>query len=247
MKRMDILSKSLNIFKPIFILFLFGIFLSCGERIFDNPFDPQASKREFTVLSVLNISLILPRDLTWDGSTLWIIDEAVDTIYSINKYSGSVIRSLKSPLPQASGLIYDGSGLWVSSYQSIQLVKINIISGEVLRRVNIQKGKITSLAYDGEKLWGYDKISNKIYRIDQESGQILKSINNPGFSFGGMEIFNDSIWITDPNNFSIYQLSMEGDLISTYSAPGQSPWGITFDGFYVWNVDSNRKIYQLSY
>jgi len=247
MKRIAFPLKSLSVFKGYFV-FLLSLFLfSCGERIFDNPFDPEATVREFAVISVLNIPFTMPRDLTWDGSTLWLIDEATDKLYSLNKFSGSVIRSLNSPLPQASGLIYDGSGLWVASHKSTYLVKINIISGEILRRVNLQKGRITSLAFDNEKLWGYDKLSNTIYRLDQESGEILKSINNPGFSLGGLEYFNDSLWISDPDNFSIYQLSPDGTPQAAYSAPGQSPLGITFDGYYVWNVDLNRKIYQLSY
>jgi len=239
--------KSSSFFKGYFVFFISLFLFSCGERIFDNPFDPQATVREFTVISVLDIPFALPRDLTWDGSSLWLIDEATDKLYSLNKFSGSVIRSLISPLSQTSGLIYDGSGLWVASYQSSYLVKINIISGEILRTINLQKGRITSLAFDNEKLWGYDRLSNSIYRIDQESGEILKSINNPGFSLGGMEFFDNSLWISDPNNFSIYKLSPDGILEATYSAPGQSPWGITFDGNYVWNVDLNQRIYQLSY
>jgi len=150
-------------------------------------------------------------------------------------------------LPQASGLTYDGSGLWIAGYQSSYLVKIDIISGEILRTITLQKGRITSLAFDNEKLWGYDVLSNTIYRLDQESGEILSSVNNPGFSLGGMEYFNDSLWISDPDNFSIYQVSPDGILQAAYSAPGQSPLGIAYDGYYVWNVDLNRRIYQLSY
>jgi len=239
--------KSSSFFKGYFVFFISLFLFSCGERIFDNPFDPQATVREFTVISVLDIPFALPRDLTWDGSSLWLIDEATDKLYSLNKFSGSVIRSLISPLPQASGLVYDGNDLWVSSVQSSSLIKINIISGEILRRISLQKGRITSLAFDNEQLWGYDKLSNTIYRIDKESGEILKSINNPGFSLGGMEYFNDSLWISDPDNFSIYQLSLDGILQATYSAPGQSPLGIAHDGNYVWNVDLSKKIYQLSY
>jgi len=247
MKKIAFLLRSLNIFKGYLFFCLLLALFSCEERIFDNPFDPQRSKREFTVINVLNISFTSPRDLTWDGSTLWIIDEGTEMICSLDKFSGSVIRSLKIPLSQASGLVYDGSGFWIASYYDPHLVKINIISGETLRRINLQKGRITSLAFDNEKLWGYDKLSNKIYRIDQESGEILRSINNPGFSLGGMEFFDNSLWISDPNNFSIYQLSPDGTLQATYSAPGQSPLGIAHDDYYVWNVDLNRKIYQLSY
>ena len=239
--------KSSSFFKGYFVFFISLFLFSCGERIFDNPYDPGATEREFTIIKVLNIPFSLPRDLTWDGSSLWLIDEAAGKLYSLNKFSGSVIRSLISPLPQASGLIYDGSGLWVASSQSSNLVKINIISGEILRKINLQKGRITSLAFDNEKLWGYDKLSNSIYRIDQESGEILKSINNPGFSLGGMEYFDDYLWISDPNNFSIYQLSPDGLLQAIYSAPGQSPLGIAYDGYHVWNIDLNRRIYQLSY
>ncbi|MFB0566360.1 MAG: hypothetical protein ACETWK_11885 [Candidatus Aminicenantaceae bacterium] len=247
MRKTHFLLHSLSTFRG-WILFFMPLFLIfCGERTFDNPFDPQASAKEFTVISVLNVTFTLPRDLTWDGSTLWLIDEGTETLYSLNKFSGSVIRTLKSPLSQASGLVYDGSGLWIASYNSTNLFKINVISGETLKKINLQKGRITSLAFDGEKLWGYDKLSNKIYRIDEESGEILSSINNPGFSMGGMEFFDNSLWLSDPNNFSIYKLSAAGVLQATYSAPGQSPLGIAYDEYYVWNVDLNKKIYQLSY
>ncbi|MFQ6083827.1 MAG: hypothetical protein ACE5WD_10775 [Candidatus Aminicenantia bacterium] len=236
-----------SILKSFFILFLLFSLMACEERIFDNPFDPGASKREFIVLSTLNIPFNLPRDLTWDGVTLWLIDEDTGKIYSLNKYNGSIVRSFNSPLPRATGLVYDGSGLWVSSSQRAQLVKINIVTGETLKTINIQRGQITSLAYDSQNLWGFDKSANKIYQVDPNSGQILGSINNPGFSVGGMAFFENYLWISDPNVFSIYKISSTGSLEATYSSPGQFPAGITWDGFYIWNADGNKKIYQLQY
>lgn len=231
-----------------FLFFLTLIFLlyGCSERVFDNPFDPFVSKGEFFIVNYINLPSPDIGDITWDGSTLLCIGRS-GTIYSINKVNGAVIRTIQSPLPSPSGLVYDGTGLWISSPAQSEILKINIVSGEIIKRTGVQRLQLSSLAWDGENLLGYDQITKRIYKINEETGEIISSIKIPGFDTGGIAFVNGNIWISDPLSVLIYKLNSEGKVLSTYSSPGQSPRGLTYDGAYLWNSDASGKAFQLRF
>lgn len=58
---------------PLRLLAVFSLILSagCKDRLFDNPFDPQAGEIVFEVMNTVYTPAIAPRGMTWDGSTLW--------------------------------------------------------------------------------------------------------------------------------------------------------------------------------
>lgn len=229
------------------ILFcIFFLVAGCSERIFDNPFDPYVSKGEFFIVNYISLPTLDIGDLTWDGSTILCVSKG-GTIYSLNRVNGSVVRTIPSPIPSSTGLVYDGTGLWVSSPNHPEIVKINIVSGEIIKRTGVQALQVSSLAWDGSALWGYDQITKKIYKINQETGEIVSSLKIPGFSAGGIVFVEGNIWVSDPLSALIHKISIDGKVLSTYSSPGQTPKGLTYDGTYLWNSDASGKAFQLRF
>lgn len=56
-----------------------------------------------------------PRDMAWDGKTLWACDPNPNLIYQIDPITGAVIRNFASPDNLPAGLTWDGRTLWAST------------------------------------------------------------------------------------------------------------------------------------
>jgi hypothetical protein len=230
-------------------LIAFSILLhpSCQDRLFDNPFDPEAGEIIFEVMSTILTPSYMPLSLAWDGSTIWNVDGYNETLYSLDRLSGAQVRALTSPLQATTGIAYDGQDLWICSESSVDVYKINLLNGEIQKRLNLQTGSFTAIEYGLASLWLADIQSNKILRVDPETAEVLSSFSNPGVMVDGLAFDGNYFWISDSSTLTIYQVTTEGTVLRTFLSPGQSPRGLTFDGHYLWNVDGDRKIYQLRF
>ncbi len=233
----------------LLLLLAFSCFLlaSCQDRLFDNPFDPNAGEIVFEVVSTILTPSFIPLSLCWDGSTIWNVDGYNETLYSLNRLSGAQVRALTSPLPATSGIAYDGLDLWVCSELSVDVYKINLLNGEIQKRLNLQRGSFTAIEYGLDSLWLADIQSNMILRVDPETAEIISSFSSPGIMVDGLAFDGRDFWISDSSILTIYQVTTEGTVLRIFLSPGQSPRGLTFDGHYLWNVDGDQKIYQLRF
>jgi DNA-binding beta-propeller fold protein YncE len=220
---------------------------SCQDRLFDNPFDPQAGQVVFEVLNTIFSPAANPRGLAWDGSTLWVVDGTGNVLISLNRLSGTPIRTLDSPLDQTTGIAYDSHDLWVCSERSVDVYKINLLNGDVQKRLNLQKGSFSALTYAQGSLWLADAQSNKVLQVHPETGELLSSFPNAGIRADGLAFDGLHFWVSDSSRLTIIELAADGSKLRTFISPGQSPRGLAFDGQYLWNVDGNQKIYQLRY
>ena len=221
------------------------LLVSCKDRVFDNPFDPEISEVIFEVVNTIPTPSAYPLGLAWDGNGLWNVDGSSNTLYCLSRSNGAQIRALTSPLPSTTGIAYDGHDLWVCSETSVELYKINPVSGEIQKRLNLQRGSFTALAYGQGSLWIGDLQSNTIMKINPETGEIQFSFANPGVRVDGLTFHQASLWLSDPTNLTIYELTSGGSVMRRFLSPGQSPRGLASDGYYLWNADGSQKLYQL--
>ena len=120
---------------------------ACQNRLFDNPFDPAMGEVVFEVIATVYTPAFAPRGLTWDGTAIWNVDGANDSLYALNPANGTLIRSLRSPLPATTDLAYDGSDLWVCGEADANVYRIGIFNGDIQKRLNLQRGSFTALEY----------------------------------------------------------------------------------------------------
>jgi len=218
---------------------------ACSDRLFDNPFDPDFGEALIEVVNTISTPAPWPRGLAWDGTTLWNVDASSNTLYSLNRLNGSIVRALSSPLPGTSGIAYDGRDLWVCGIETPFVFKISVLNGDIQRRLNLQKGAFTAVAFGREALWLADHLSNRILEVDPETAEVLSSFPNPGPRANGLAFDGSSLWIADSSTLSITRVSLTGQVLNRYLTPGQSPQGLAHDGVFLWNADGGRKIFQM--
>ncbi len=218
---------------------------SCQDRIFDNPFDPDAGEIVLEIVNTILTSAYIPQGLCWDDSTLWNVDAYSNTLYSLNRLSGTQVRALTSPLPTTTGIAYDGQDLWVCSDTSVDVYKINIFNGDIQKRLHLQRGSFTAIEVGLDSLWLADALTNEIFRVDMETAEVTATFPNPGILVRGIAFDGVNLWLSDPSALTIYQITTDGTVLRIFLSPGQSPQGLTHDGNFLWNVDGDQKIYQL--
>lgn len=236
-----------KIFPCVFLIVFSMLFEGCRDRVFDNPFDPNAEDVFFEVTNTILTPASYPQGLAWDGAMLWNVDGAYGIAYSLDRLSGVQIRALTSPLPGTSGIAYDGQELWVCSETSSLVYRLNILNGDIQKVLDLQKGFFSAVEYALDSLWLADMLTNSVIQVNPETGEILTSFENPGFRVDGLAFDGTHFWISDSSTLTIYRMTSAGDVIQSYLAPGQAPRGLTFDGYYLWNVDGGLKLYQLKF
>ncbi len=225
----------------ISLIFLVG----CQDRLFDNPFDPDAETRAYEILATLQTANIVPLDLTFSGDVLWVID-AQGRILSLNYNSGALIRELDFGQP-VSGIAYDGNDLWLGIKNSNQVVQVNIVNGAQIRMLNLLRGNIGCMAFGAERLYIVDKQSNTILVVNTDSGTIEKTVNQPGFTIDGLVSDGSNLWTIDASQNKIFRLDNAGVALNAYEPPSRSAAGLAFAQGYIWCGDQMGKIYKLKF
>jgi len=218
---------------------------ACNDRLFDNPFDPDAETRAYEILSTLQVSGIAPVDLTFSGDLLWVVDVG-SRILALNYNSGALVRELEF-LQGAAGVAYDGEDLWLSVKNSSQLVLVNIVSGAQVRMLNLPRGSFGALDYSGGKLYVADRLSNAVLVVDPETGAIERSIPQPGFAIDGVSHDGTNLWTIDSSQMKIFRLTDSCALENQYQAPSRSASGLAFAAGIFWCGDQAGKIYRLRF
>ncbi len=217
---------------------------ACSDRLFDNPYDPEAETRAYEILSTLQAG-IEPVDLAFSGDALWTVD-SFSRVRALNHNSGALIRELEASTA-AAGVAYDGEDLWLSVKDSPQLVLVNIVNGARIRILHLLRGRFGPIDYFAGRLYVADRLSNAVLVVDPETGTIERSIPQPGFAIDGICHDGASLWVIDATQMKIFRLSESGVLESTYQAPTRTVSGLAFAAGIFWCGDRTGKIFRLRF
>jgi outer membrane protein assembly factor BamB len=218
---------------------------ACNDRLFDNPYDPDADKRAYEILSTLQAGGLAPLDLTFSGDALWVSDGR-ERVVALNYNNGTMIRELEVMHP-AAGIAYDGVDLWLSAANSSQLVLVNIVNGARIRVLNLLRGSFGPIDYAAGRLYVADRLSNAVLVVDPLNGTIERSIPQPGYAIDGVCFDGASLWISDAMQMKIFRLSESGALVNQYQAPSRLVSGLAFASGIIWCGDRAGKIYKLRF
>ena len=226
------------------IFSLFGL-AACNDRLFDNPFDPDAETRAYEILSTIQTGGIVPVDLTFSGDVLWVVD-AQGQVLALNYTSGALVRELEFP-QGAAGAAYDGVDLWLSVKNSSQLVLVNIVSGAQVRMLNLPRGNLGPLDYSAGKLYVADLQAKAVLVVDPVTGAVERSIPQPGFGIDGVSHDGVNLWTIDASQMKILRLADDGTLVNQYQTPSRSASGLAYAAGVFWCGDQAGKIYRLRF
>ncbi|MFC1591152.1 alpha/beta hydrolase fold domain-containing protein [Thermodesulfobacteriota bacterium] len=103
--------------------------------------------------------------------------------------------------------------------------------------------------------WTADNATDGIYRMNT-SDNLTTAVKTPNlngldFNIRGITMDGNNMWIVDAgkhsDNGSILKIDpYSGEILSVFIPPGPTPWGIAFDGEYLWHSDKNGQIYKLT-
>lgn len=218
---------------------------ACNDRLFDNPYDPNAEERAYEIVSTMQAGGIAPLDLTFSGNALWAADGRVRLV-ALNPNNGTMIRELEVGQP-AAGIAYDGVDLWLSVANSSQLELVNIVNGARIRTLNLLRGDFGAMDYFSGRLYISDRLSNSILVVDPENGTIERSLPQPGSAIDGICHDGANVWTLDATQMKIFRLTESGTTVNQYQAPSRLVAGLAFAGGFIWCGDRAGKIYKLRF
>ena len=199
------------------------------------------------------------RDIAWDGSSLWIAENATVDIYEIDPSDGSVISSFYSPAFNPWGLAWDstnlrnaeaytGIGTYPDYVYTLSTTGTNLGSWLAPTSPNAQPHGLT-YDPDSSTLWMSDSNTNTLYELNPLDGTVLSSFGFPGTDPRGLGWDGQYILAIDNSNTRLYRLDTTGNVIDNFSIStlGNDPEGLAWDGQYAWITENqNDRIYQIS-
>lgn len=236
--------------QKIFILvliFIFSVFYSCKDRIFNNPFDPDPVEPGYEIVSIITIGNLIPVDMTFAGDSIWIIDMN-SRIFSLNHNSGAIIRELEFPYSNhVNGICYTGSDLWLNIEENYEIVKVNIINGSVIKHLNLVEGIYSAMDFFNLSIYILDELSSSIIQVNPDTGETITSVRSPSFSTDGICFDGEHLWILDSSSLRIYKLKADGEIVQVYRTPDKNPVGLCYNQGIIWCGDKSGKIFKLRF
>jgi len=180
-------------------------------------------------------------------------------ITSINSiaYTGEIVKSLKTPGNNSTGLTYDGKYFWLADRKEDKIFCIDTKSNKIIKSIDSPGYWPMGLTWDGEALWNVDikggiplseNYNATIYRISLDDGTILRTFKAPAKWARGLAWDGEYLWCVDQQKRELIQFDSEdGTTIRKIKAPSWDPRGLTWDGKYLWVSDRNDdEIYMVN-
>jgi hypothetical protein len=197
-----------------------------------------------------------PRGLTWDGSSLWLVDD-LNTVYQLDT-AGNVLASFAITFT-ATGLAWDGSALWLGDAANSHYLQMDT-SGNISGTLDVWYGADSGIAWDGAGFWLGDYNTATLHQHTVSGAELLNwpvpggsGVEHPtGIAFDGTTLWVGDGFEGSENN--VDQFSAAGELLNTFDT---NDWGIppvtspeykslAWDGQYLWYTASDLlTVYQI--
>lgn len=200
-----------------------------------------------------------PYGLTWNGTYFCAVltngPSEQRGLYLFNR-SGVLEEFTQIDIGGWGGIVWDGQYYWItnSSNSFYKIFKYDPISKLKIEEFSLSSlQSICGLAYDGEDLWCVGAQSHKIYKIDLDTYNVTDSFTHP---YGnrqsyGIEYINGYLWFStcgavgsDVLLIRIKPESHDYDIVYKIADLSGNMWGTTYDGEYIWIVDSGSHYIQ---
>jgi hypothetical protein len=146
------------------------------------------------------------------------------------------------------GMTYDGAVLWMVGRDTNLIYRVDATDGSVLTTIPSPTTATdgTGLTYDGSSLWyTHDQSPRMIYEVDPADGTVLSSFAAPGGGDStGLAWDGTYLWNTGFGE-NIYQLDTAGNVQTSFTAPTDTPEGMTYANGYLWTIGYYNTLYKL--
>jgi hypothetical protein len=145
-----------------------------------------------------------------------------------------------SDIAWVDGTIYQ---VIFSPTEERNIYQLDPLSGAVLSIIPYAGESPQGLTYDGYNLWQGDLAERQIYKMHPVTGAVRDQFNAPGPSNSqplGMGWDGNSLWVADSRGpETIWEVDTLGTVLSSFPAPGSSPYGLAWAAGYIWVSNNN--------
>lgn len=222
-------------------LLYFGIYGANGDNVYS--FDPATATHQ---LLFTNPEIGDSYGMTFDGSSLWIIDRASSsTAYALElSLSGQILSQIDLMDTYMSGIAAKPDGFWVSTYYPDPGTVYEIdLSGNVQSQFIPPNDQIWDVCIEGDALWMADYNANMLYKTTTD-GTLLQSEPSENMKPAGVVFDGTYLWYVDGQlgtNSTLYKVNLSG---TGTPVIGISQTTIQFDNTTVGESSSHELLVQ---
>ncbi|MFC2095422.1 PKD domain-containing protein [Candidatus Bipolaricaulota bacterium] len=164
--------------------------------------------------------------------------------------------------PSPGGLAWGDGALWVACLSDGKIYKVNphmptSDPNHILAELENGAFDPFALTFGDGFLWVSDLGTGMIHKVDPNSGVVVSSMNTPGIAPLGVDALDPKgiqlvapmglawadglLWVASGSTLYLVQ-PPSGDVVTSMPSPGSSPFGLTYDGRYLWNADRNGNL-----
>ena len=190
----------------------FGIYGSNGDHVYQ--FDPNDGSSELLFTNPLIGDCF---GMTYDGSSLWITNQAssssMPAMATELNFDGDILSTFDLPDHYMSGIAYDEGDFWAGTYYPDPgtIYKLDNAGG-IISQFTPPADQIWDICMQADELWMADYNSNILYKTDQ-SGVMIEShacenIKPSGIVFDGTYLWYVDGGLSSPS--TLYKVDLSG-------------------------------------
>jgi transglutaminase-like putative cysteine protease/outer membrane protein assembly factor BamB len=103
--------------------------------------------------------------MTYDGSSLWVVDSRQHKVHKIDPEDGTTVRSFDSPAQAPTGIAFDGDYLWVADHGTDEIYRMDRENGQVVSIIPSPGPYPNALAVSDGILWVADYQNGQLYQV----------------------------------------------------------------------------------
>jgi hypothetical protein len=191
-----------------------------------------------------------PYGAAYDGTYVWIsCDETNnESMFRCTPETGSVVSSFKVSTTGLFGCCYDGSYLWYDALNAsleYNMYKVTD-TGSVLSSWPSPVSRTVGCAWDGTYFWLSSYFGSLGWATT--TGSLLGSF---GTSWRPTGVMYDEyyLWTAEYNQPTVYRITTSGSVVSSFDFPAGQPWGLGYDGEYMWltSIAGQGYVYKVDF
>jgi hypothetical protein len=146
------------------------------------------------------------------------------------------------------GVTYSSGVLWVtSSSQSgdgddCKIAKLDPTTYAVLQESAELRWNGRGICVGAGSLWVTDALADRVHRVNPATLQETGSFSTPGSEPCGITFDGTALWLTDPYAQRTYKLSTSGTVVSSFSIPDVSRFGLEWQGGGLWTPTGDATV-----
>lgn len=86
-------------------------------------------------------------------------------------------------------------------------------------------------------VWISSSYDHALLQYDLKTETVAKTLPLPCVEAAGLTYDGNDFWVADYSRRTIYKISPEGEVLDSFTTPYSTPWGLAWDGQYLWICD----------